>query len=416
MGMTIIEKILARKAGLDSVSRGRHRRRRRRHDRSDRPAVRHHVDPADPHPRPGQAGHRDGPRGPRADDQGRRRRRARAQVRRGLRHRTRSSTSAGTASAIRSSPRTGWPAREKCWPAPTPTPARAAPTTPRLAGSARPRSTRSCARARPGTRSRRRSATSSRASSRPASPARTSSCTSPTNTATPPTSTSSSAGRAWRRIPMHDRRTIATQGAEVSADFTHIRGGRRCSPSSSTALGISDYVAADPDSDAVYRDVRRIDLSALQPYVARPGTVSRNGLPVSELERQKVDQAFIGSCANGQLEDLEIAANVLRGNIVAPGVRLLVTPASQAVYRDAMRRGYLQDIADAGGVVTNSTCGACFGYHMGVRGAGRGVHHRRAPAISPAGWAAPKPRSSWPHRPPSQRRRSPDTSPTRGAC
>jgi 3-isopropylmalate/(R)-2-methylmalate dehydratase large subunit len=61
---------------------------------------------------------------------------------------------------------------------------------------------------------------------------------------------------------------------------------------------------------------------------------------------------------------------VLRGRTVAPGVRLLVTPASQAVYREAMRLGYLQDIADAGGVVTNSTCGACFGYHMGVVGPG----------------------------------------------
>jgi 3-isopropylmalate/(R)-2-methylmalate dehydratase large subunit len=113
-----------------------------------------------------------------------------------------------------------------------------------------------------------------------------------------------------------------------------------------------------------------VDLAALEPYVARPGTVSRNGLPVSRIERQKIDQAFIGSCANGQLEDLEIAANILRGNTVATGVRLLVTPASQAVYREAMRLGYLQDIADAGAVITNSTCGACFGYHMGVVGPG----------------------------------------------
>jgi 3-isopropylmalate/(R)-2-methylmalate dehydratase large subunit len=108
----------------------------------------------------------------------------------------------------------------------------------------------------------------------------------------------------------------------------------------------------------------------LEPYVARPGTVSRNGLPVSQLGKQKIDQAFIGSCANGQLEDLEIAADVLRGKTVAAGVRLLVTPASQAVYREAMRLGYLQDIADAGAVITNSTCGACFGYHMGVVGPG----------------------------------------------
>jgi len=168
---------------------------------------------------------------------------------------------------------------------------------------------------------------------------------------------------------MHDRRTIATQGAEVSADFSTFEADAVLT-AFFDGLGICDYDAAQPDSDATYREVRRINLSALQPYVARPGTVSRNGLPVSELNGQRIDQAFIGSCANGQLEDLEIAAKVLRGNTIAPGVRLLVTPASQAVYREAMRRGYLQDIADAGGVVTSSTCGACFGYHMGVVGPG----------------------------------------------
>ena len=170
-------------------------------------------------------------------------------------------------------------------------------------------------------------------------------------------------------IPMHDRRTIATQGAEVSADFS-IFEPDDVLQAYLDAHGLTGFLAAEPDSDATYADVRHVELSALEPYVARPGTVSRNGLPVSRLGRQKVDQAFIGSCANGQLEDLEIAANVLRGKSVATGVRLLVTPASQAVYREAMRRGYLQDIADAGAVVTNSTCGACFGYHMGVVGPG----------------------------------------------
>jgi 3-isopropylmalate/(R)-2-methylmalate dehydratase large subunit len=170
-------------------------------------------------------------------------------------------------------------------------------------------------------------------------------------------------------IALHDRRTIATQGAEVSADFSTFEVDAVLRDYLD-AHGVAGYVAAQPDPDANYLEVRHIDLSALEPYVARPGTVSRNGLPVSQLDTQKVDQAFIGSCANGQLEDLAIAADVLRGRTVAPGVRLLVTPASQAVYREAMRRGYLQDIADAGGVVTNSTCGACFGYHMGVVGPG----------------------------------------------
>ncbi|WP_433733276.1 3-isopropylmalate dehydratase large subunit [Nocardia sp. CA-129566] len=170
-------------------------------------------------------------------------------------------------------------------------------------------------------------------------------------------------------IPMHDRRTIATQGAEVSADFSTFEFDDTLRDYLDTRQ-VAGYVAAQPDSDANYLKIRKVDLGALEPYVARPGTVSRNGLPVRLLERQKIDQAFIGSCANGQLEDLEIAAEVLRGRTVAPGVRLLVTPASQAVYREAMRRGYLQDIADAGAVVTNSTCGACFGYHMGVVGPG----------------------------------------------
>jgi 3-isopropylmalate/(R)-2-methylmalate dehydratase large subunit len=176
-------------------------------------------------------------------------------------------------------------------------------------------------------------------------------------------------GPGLSSVPMHDRRTIATQGAEVSADFSTFEPDELL-----TAFleerGVSEYHSASADLDAIYHDVRHVDLAVLEPYVAKPGTVSHNGLPVSRLGRQKVDQAFIGSCANGQLEDLEIAAKVLRGKTVAPGVRLLVTPASQAVYREAMRLGYLQDIADAGGVVTNSTCGACFGYHMGVVGAG----------------------------------------------
>jgi 3-isopropylmalate/(R)-2-methylmalate dehydratase large subunit len=176
-------------------------------------------------------------------------------------------------------------------------------------------------------------------------------------------------GPGLASVPMNDRRTIATQAAEVSADFA--------------TFGVDDvlrewldvhtdrpYTPADADPDASYAAVREIDLSALEPYVARPGSVSRNSFPVSRLERRKVDQCFIGSCANGQLEDLRIAADIVRGHQVAPGVRLLITPASQQVYRDALRLGYLEALADAGAVVTNSTCGACFGYHMGVVGAG----------------------------------------------
>ena len=178
-------------------------------------------------------------------------------------------------------------------------------------------------------------------------------------------------GPGLASIPMNDRRTIATQGAEISADFSIFPADDVCRAFIDEHIpGPAGYAAADPDPDASYAAVRTIDLSALGPYVARPGTVSSNAVPVAEIEQRPVDQCFIGSCANGQLEDLAIAAAIVRGRQVAPGVRLLVTPASQAVYREAMRLGYLQDLADAGAVVTNSTCGACFGYHMGVLGPG----------------------------------------------
>jgi 3-isopropylmalate/(R)-2-methylmalate dehydratase large subunit len=176
-------------------------------------------------------------------------------------------------------------------------------------------------------------------------------------------------GRGLASVPMNDRRTIATQGAEVSADFTTFPADELCR-SFIDARTDRPYEVADPDPDASYAAVRSVDLGALEPYVARPGSVALNAVPVSEIERRRVNQCFIGSCANGQLEDLRIAASVLRGRHVAPGVRLIVTPASQAVYLDAVREGLVETIAESGAIVTNSTCGACFGYHMGLLGAG----------------------------------------------
>jgi 3-isopropylmalate/(R)-2-methylmalate dehydratase large subunit len=176
-------------------------------------------------------------------------------------------------------------------------------------------------------------------------------------------------GTGLASVPMNDRRTIATQGAEVSADFTTFPADELCMSFLKDHAG-GRLEPVDADADAIYAVRREIDLSALEPWVARPGSVAENAVPVSQVERREVDQCFIGSCANGQLEDLRIAAEVLRGRRVAPGVRLIVTPASQAVYADAVRAGYVEALADAGAIVTNSTCGACFGYHMGLLGAG----------------------------------------------
>jgi 3-isopropylmalate/(R)-2-methylmalate dehydratase large subunit len=166
-------------------------------------------------------------------------------------------------------------------------------------------------------------------------------------------------------MPLNDRRTIATQGAEIGADFTTFP----CDDVVRDYLrGRTDetWEPADPDPDAIYAAVRCVRLDDIPPYVARPGRVIGNAVPVAEVEDVRLDQCFIGSCANGQIEDLRIAAEILDGQQVAAGVRLIVTPASQAVYLEAVERGYVASMAAAGALVTNSTCGACFGYHMGV--------------------------------------------------
>jgi 3-isopropylmalate/(R)-2-methylmalate dehydratase large subunit len=123
-----------------------------------------------------------------------------------------------------------------------------------------------------------------------------------------------------------------------------------------------------PDEDADYADRRTLQLDAMEPLVALPDTVLNNSRPVSEVAGTGLDQAFIGSCANGTLEDLEIAARILDGRKVSGNTRLIVTPGTQGIYREALRRGYVQSLMDAGAVVTNATCGACGGGSMGVLG------------------------------------------------
>jgi 3-isopropylmalate/(R)-2-methylmalate dehydratase large subunit len=123
-----------------------------------------------------------------------------------------------------------------------------------------------------------------------------------------------------------------------------------------------------PDRDARYAAVRKVDLSRLEPLVAFPDSVIRNSKPVAYAAGTRIDQAFIGSCANGTLEDLALAAAVLKGKQVAPTVRLIVTPGSQLIYREAARAGIIAALAEAGAVVTPATCGACGGGHLGILG------------------------------------------------
>ena len=124
-----------------------------------------------------------------------------------------------------------------------------------------------------------------------------------------------------------------------------------------------------PDPDAVYGQVVEIDASSLEPQVACPHAVD-NVKPVTAVAGTRIDQVVIGSCTNGRLEDLAVAARILRGKKVARGVRVLVFPASWQVYRQAMNGGHLAALADAGAVIMNPGCGCCLGVHQGALGDG----------------------------------------------
>ena len=129
------------------------------------------------------------------------------------------------------------------------------------------------------------------------------------------------------------------------------------------------YEAVAPDEDASYEKVIEIDLSKLTPVVAFPH-LPGNTHPVSEIDKIKIDQVVIGSCTNGHLEDLRQAAEVLKDHSVHPDVRCIVIPGSQQVYLDAVHEGLVDIFINAGAAVSTPTCGPCLGAHMGIMAAG----------------------------------------------
>ncbi len=173
-------------------------------------------------------------------------------------------------------------------------------------------------------------------------------------------------GPGLAALKMSDRRALATMCAEVGAEFA-ICEFDAVTEAFLAPLSDRPLTPVHPDRDADYADVRTINLDGVEPYLILPDSVPKNGTALAGLtEHIRIDQAFIGSCANGLIEDLRVAAEIVRGRKVAPGVRFIVTPGSQAVYLQAAREGLLEILVEAGALVTNSTCGACFGYHMGV--------------------------------------------------
>jgi 3-isopropylmalate/(R)-2-methylmalate dehydratase large subunit len=174
-------------------------------------------------------------------------------------------------------------------------------------------------------------------------------------------------GDGLATIGMDGRLTMATISAELSAEFSlfpyddvlaeHLEGRAKW-----------PFEPAHPDDDATYDTTITVNLSELEPQVMLPNKVAWNAKPAREVaaDEIKVDQAFIGSCANGRLSDFAVAAEIMDGRQVAPGTRMIVTPGSQDILGKAIKAGYVSTLMDAGAVVTSSTCGACYGGHMGL--------------------------------------------------
>ena len=134
--------------------------------------------------------------------------------------------------------------------------------------------------------------------------------------------------------------------------------------------GVTDPVTpVTPDADATYVRTVEIDASKLEPQIACPHTVD-NVKPIGAVAGTKVNQVVIGSCTNGRFDDLEIAAQILKGKKVAQGVRMLVFPASGRIYTQALLKGLIGDFVQAGAVVMNPGCGPCLGVHEGALGDG----------------------------------------------
>ena len=175
-------------------------------------------------------------------------------------------------------------------------------------------------------------------------------------------------GDGIKNLTMDDRFTIANMAIEAGAkngifpvDDLTIEYMRKHSK--------KEYTIHEADEDAVYDETYTIDLSKLETTVAFPH-LPENTRTVKEAGEVKIDQVVIGSCTNGRIGDLRAAAQVLEGRKVAPGMRVIIFPATQAIYLQAIEEGLIQTFIKAGAVVSTPTCGPCLGGHMGILAAG----------------------------------------------
>jgi 3-isopropylmalate/(R)-2-methylmalate dehydratase large subunit len=177
-------------------------------------------------------------------------------------------------------------------------------------------------------------------------------------------------GEAIRTMPTSGRLTLCNMTVEAGATSGIVPADEETVRYLREVAGVRETPAlVGPDPDAVYEREIAIDVGGLAPQVACPHTVD-NVKPVDAVAGVKVHQVVIGSCTNGRLDDIAAAARILKGRKVARGTRMLVFPASSRVYQEALEQGYVADLMKAGAVVMNSGCGPCLGVHEGALGDG----------------------------------------------
>ena len=172
------------------------------------------------------------------------------------------------------------------------------------------------------------------------------------------------------RMPTSGRLVICNMAVEAGATSGIVPSDTETLRYLRTEAGVKEPIdVVLPDLDAEYERTVEVDISLLAPQIACPHTVD-NVRQVEAVAGTKVDQIVIGSCTNGRLDDLQVAAHILKGKTVAAGTRMLVFPASGRVYAQALERGYIADLLSAGAVVMNPGCGPCLGVHQGALGDG----------------------------------------------
>ena len=172
-------------------------------------------------------------------------------------------------------------------------------------------------------------------------------------------------GETIRSLSMDARITICNMGIEAGAKVALMETDEH-TQAFLTSVGRADaYREIKADRDAVYEKNISIDASSLEPLVAKPHYVD-NVDKVKNIDKLKVDQVFIGSCTNGRLEDMHIAARILKNKKIKDWVRLIVIPNSKKVYMECLKDGTFQTLAEAGAMIINANCGPCMGVHEGM--------------------------------------------------